>query len=129
MAKQRDGIDISCKASGDLSSYQYYFVEQDSTNDQVSLADATTDQVVGVLQTKPAAAGRECSVRIVGHTKVMAGTTLTAGNLIGPSASGSATSVTAGTSTTAYIAGICTYGADSGEIAEMLLLHGPARAQ
>jgi hypothetical protein len=129
MAKQNVGIDIPCKANADLSSYQYYFVEQSTTNDEVGVANATTDKVLGVLQDKPAGDGYECSVRILGHSKVIAGETLTAGSLLGPTAVGSATALTAGTSTTAYIVGICTSGADSGEVAEMVVLHGPARAQ
>lgn len=128
MAKQQDGININAKAAGDLSDYQYYFVEQDSTNEQVSRCNAATDKVLGVLQNKPSSSGRAALVRVLGHTKVVAGETLTAGNLVGPNTRGSATALTPGSDTTAYTAGVVVVGADSGENAEMVLLGGPARA-
>jgi hypothetical protein len=128
MAKQQDGINVNAKAAGDLSDYQYYFVEQDSTNEQVSRCNAATDQALGILQNKPASSGRAALVRVLGHSKVVAGETLTAGNLVGPNARGSATALTPGSDTTAYVAGVVVVGADSGENAEMVLLGGPARA-
>lgn len=130
MAKQLDGICISLEAGADLSSYQYYFVEQSTTTDQVTVVNAATDSVLGVLQNKPDSSGREASVLILGHTKVMCGDdSIDEGNLVGPTATGRAQAISAGSDTTIYIAGICTKAADSGEIAEMALLHGPARAQ
>lgn len=130
MSKQFEGFDITLEAGGDISSYQYYFVDQSSTNYEIAVVDGATDIVIGVLQNKPNADGKEAAVRILGHTKVVAGEdSLAAGAIIGSSARGSAIALTAGTSTTAYIAGICTKGGDSSEVIEMVLLAGPARAQ
>lgn len=124
MAKQRDGIDATFIASADLSTKQYYIMEHDSTNDELATADAATDQPAGILQNKPAADGRAALIRVAGHSKVMAGETLTAGNLVGTNAQGSATAITPGTDTTKYVLGQITVGCDSGEIAEMVIWQG-----
>jgi len=130
MSKQFEGLDVTLQVGADLSSYQYYFMEQSSTNYQVGVANATTDVVVGVLQNKPNASGKEAAVRILGHTKIVAGEdSVSAGNVLGTTARGSAQAIAAGTDTTTYILGICTKGGDSSEVIEMVLLAGPARAR
>lgn len=124
MAKQYDGQDISnAKAEGDLSSYQYYFVEV-SGNDQVDVCDGTTDVVLGVLQNKPTT-GQTAIVRIYGHTKVSANAALTAGNVVGTSSDGQAAAVTLGTTTGQNAVGVVTKGCGSaGDVAEMVFF-GP----
>lgn len=130
MAKQFEGFDVTLQASADISTKQYYFMEQGSTNYEVATANATTDVVIGVLQNKPDADGKEALVRILGHTKIVAGeASITAGNVLGTTARGSAQAIAAGTDTTTYILGICTKGGDSSEVIEMVLLAGPARAR
>jgi hypothetical protein len=122
MAKQFDGIDISLLMGADLSSSEYHFVEM-SANDTVTKCNAATDVPIGVLQV-----GAETSqagiVRVHGHSKIEAGEVLAAGNLVGTHTDGTAVVITAGSSTTAYIAGVVTKGADTGEIAEIVLTRG-----
>ena len=103
MANENVGLDITLAASADLSSYQYYFVEL-SANDTVSVCNALTDRPIGVLQNKPAAAGRPAVVRVVGYTKVSSDAGLTYGNVIGTSADGQA-DAKAVTDTTQYVCG------------------------
>lgn len=124
MAKQRDGIDATFIASADLSTKQYYIMEHDSTADKLTTADGATDKPAGILQNKPAADGREALIRIAGHSKVIAGETLTAGNLVATNSRGSATAVTPGTDTTTYILGQITVGGNSSEILEMVIWQG-----
>lgn len=121
MAKQRDGIDVTMKAGGDMSAKQYYFVKMIATDDVVTTCTATTSIIFGVQQNKPAADGRECLVRVLGHSKIMAGATIAADDLLSTTARGSAVTVTAGSDTTTYIAGICTVGASSSSIGEMVV--------
>jgi hypothetical protein len=120
MAKQFSGIDISLLMGADLSAKANHFVEM-SANDTVTVCNAITDVPLGVLQVG-AATSQAGIVRITGHTKVKAAEVLAAGNLVGTHTDGTALVVTAGTSTTAYIAGVCTKGANTGEIAEIVLL-------
>jgi hypothetical protein len=130
MAVQRDGMDVTFTAGADLSAKQYYFMEQSTTDNQVSTTNAATDRSIGVLQNKPAASGRAALVRVLGHTKIVCGENLASseGSLIGSNVRGSATALTAGTSTTAYVMGILTVGQASTSIGEMVLMGGPARA-
>ena len=130
MAVQRSGIDVTLKAGADLSAKQFYFMEQSTTDKQVSTVNAATDRPIGILQNKPAASGRSALVRVLGHSKVICGENLASseGALIGANARGSATALTAGTSTTAYVMGILTVGQASTAIGEMVLMGGPARA-
>lgn len=74
---------ISADAAADLSSHQFKFVQQ--TTSGINLANATSD-VLGILQDKPAAAGRAGSVAVGGVSKltcvstggIVAGSVLTA---------------------------------------------------
>ena len=120
MAKQYEGTDIPLKAYDDMSDYAYYFVAMNG-NDIADVCSGATDVVVGVLQ-HGGTTGQGCSVRIAGHTKITLGETVTAGQLVGTSTTGTADTVVAGTDTTVYVAGICTVGGSSGEIGEMILL-------
>lgn len=130
MSKQLEGFDVTLKAEQDISTKQYYFVEQTSTDEQIDVADGATDVIIGVLQNKPDDTGKEALVRILGHSKVVAGEdSISAGNVLGTTARGSAQAIAAGTDTTTYILGICTKGGASSEVIEMVLLAGPARAR
>jgi len=120
MAKQYTGVDIPLKAYDDMSSGIYHFVVMNG-DDTADVCSGATDVVVGVLQ-HGGTTGQGCSVRITGHTKIELGETITAGQLVGTSTTGTADTVVAGTDTTIYVAGICTVGGSSGEIGEMILL-------
>jgi len=121
MATEQAGIDITLKASTDLSSYQYYLVEL--TNDRtVGICDAVTDVILGILQNKPAAANRPAKVRVAGTSKVVAGAAVTQGALLTTNASGQAVTATSGTDTTKYVIGIALEDASAaGDIIEMLI--------
>jgi len=122
MAKQYDGQDPSFKAKDDMSSSQFRFAMVDgTTDDQVDICSATTDIMVGVLQTK-GVTGEGVVIRTHGHTKIVLGTTITAGQLLGTDNAGRATPLTVGNGgSSAYIAGICTVGGIVNEIGEMIL--------
>lgn len=99
-------IDITCQVAGDLSSYQYYCVEYSSTADDgspiVTVCNAVTDRVLGILQDKPSASGQKCRVRVFGETLVSSDAALSMDNPIGASADGQLQVVTVGTETTVY---------------------------
>lgn len=122
MAKQYEGFDIPMLCGADLKAKANYFVEL-SADETVTVCNGATDSPIGVLQV-----GAETSqagiVRIYGHTKVVAGGVVAFGNLVGTHTDGTAVVITAGSSTTAYIAGKVTKGANTGEIAEIVLIQG-----
>ena len=78
MATQQEGIDISMKASADLSSYQYCFLYA-SADDTVALATSPTHSIVGILQNKPAGTSRAAAVRVAGVSKLVAHAAATVG--------------------------------------------------
>lgn len=79
MAVELQGFDIGfLKASTDLSAYQHHGVKISATN--FTAEPATAVAVDGILQNKPAAAGRACQIRISGVSKVELGGAVTAGN-------------------------------------------------
>jgi hypothetical protein len=53
MSGIQEGRDRSFKAGADLSAVQYRFVKHDSTQNQIVVATAGTDKVLGVLQDSP----------------------------------------------------------------------------
>lgn len=77
-------------AAADLSTKQFYFVKKNTTDNQVALCSVDGEVVLGVLQNKPAAAGRAATVVVHGVTKVVASETLTAGDKIGTDNAGKA---------------------------------------
>lgn len=85
-------LDVSIEASGDLSTKQYYAVKVDG-NGQVAVAGAG-EFAVGVLQNKPAAAGRAASVRTLGITRMVAAGVIAPGAYVASDASGKATTAT-----------------------------------
>jgi hypothetical protein len=76
----------SLTASADLSSSQFCLVEI-SGDGTVSKCNAVTDRALGVLLDKPES-GQAAEVAVGGIVKVLAGGAITAGNPIGPDASG-----------------------------------------
>lgn len=120
MAKQYGGIDIALAAYDDLSSSQWLFVKMNG-NDTADLCSAATDVVIGVLQDE-GSTGQGLNVRVMGHSKVYLAATVAAGALVGTHTDGRATTITAGTSTTAYVAGRCIVGGDTGDVGEIVLI-------
>ena len=82
--------DMPFEASGDLSSKQYHIVAKNAVARQVFVANSDDDVIVGVLQNKPAKAGRSATVRIGGIAKVKAGAAVAAGNRVTADAMGRA---------------------------------------
>jgi hypothetical protein len=117
----------SLKAAADLSAYQYHGVKM-SANRTVNVISAITDVPVGVLQNDPNAANKGAEVLVQGRTVIVAGETIAAGNLIRFDANGHAAIWAPGTDTTAYVAGQCIKGGDSGEYIEAIInCANPAR--
>jgi hypothetical protein len=104
MAFEIPGTCITLEAAADLSAKQYYFVYVDS-NGQAAVCSAATDQPIGILQDKPAAAGRACTVMVNGISKVSSDAALSLGNKVGTSADGQAAAYAFGTDKTAFIVG------------------------
>jgi hypothetical protein len=73
---------------------QYRFVKVTGAN-QVGLATADADAVIGVLQSKPQVAGQAATVAIHGVSMVLSGGAIDAGDAVGPDSKGRA--VTGGT--------------------------------
>lgn len=80
----------SMAANADLSAKQFFLVKRHSTEGQCALVAATTDVPVGLLQNKPAAAGRAAEIMVLGLSKadVAAATDIAIGDVLGPDANG-----------------------------------------
>lgn len=124
MAAIKPGFQDTYTASADLSAKQYRFVKM-SGDRRCTVCGAATDAPIGVLQDAPVAEG-SALVMLSGLTKVVAGGTLAAGDLVCTDANGAAVKNTPGTDTTKYVAGQCVIGAASGAIAE-IVMPAPAR--
>ena len=113
-----DYFTLSAKAAGDLSANQYHFVRF-SAADEVNVASLNTaEDWAGVLQNKPAAAGRAATVMWIGETKITAGGALTVNDLVTTNGSGRAAS--AG-DTHAVFGRILETAAADGDVVRMLL--------
>ncbi len=118
MATSENTTTISKKAAGDLSTKQYLFMKV-SAAQTVDTCAATTDKAIGVLQDKPAAAGRNAAVAVHGTTKVVAGAAIAAGAYVAPMASGKAQTAVS----TQFPRGLALEAAAAdGDIIEILLL-------
>lgn len=88
------GFEKAFKATTDLSTKQYYIVKIDTANAQsVVLAAAGTDPIFGVLQNKPVAT-KAANVQFLGTAKVIAGGTITRGDLVTSDSNGKAVTTT-----------------------------------
>lgn len=122
MAFEEDVLDISALVAADLSAYQYHFVKMSADN-TITPVTAVTDVIIGVLQNKPTASGQVARVRVYGVTRVMAGNTLTAGDLIGSHTDGHALPKTVNKN---RYAGICVEGAAASTNTGTVMLFGPS---
>ena len=77
-------MDITFKASEDLSNYQYHFMKLDADG-KVAHCTANTDKVIGILQNKPDAEDKAALVRISGTSKLVMSGTNNEGDYITPS--------------------------------------------
>ncbi len=102
-----------------LTAYQYHGMKM-SANRTCTIFAAETDVPVGVLQNTPGS-GEEAEVLVIGRSPIVLGGTIVAGNPFYFDGSGHAIASVAGTSTTKYVAGICTIGGDIGETGEAII--------
>ena len=88
---------LTFESAADLSSKQFFFMEQD-TDGKVDSADATTDLCVGVLLNDPNAAGQEAEVMVTPGrvVKCSASAAISANDKVGITTEGDAVTVTAG---------------------------------
>ena len=120
MAVELQGLDIGfLKASADLSAYQFYGVKISATD--FTVEPATAAAVDGILQNKPAAAGRACQVRVSGASQVELGGTVAAGDKATTDSNGK---FIATTTDKDRIAGTFLEAGDSGDRVTMLVEPG-----
>ena len=118
---------MTFSAAADLSDYQYHFVKISADN-TVAICAADTDVPIGILQNAPSAAGDACEVMTFGVSKLMVGSDITAGELVGTDAAGEGEPKTIGTDTTKYVCAQAIVGADDGEYATVIFSPVPFRA-
>jgi hypothetical protein len=110
---------VSFPAGADLSGNQYYAVKLDTTAALARIVLAGEgDKVIGILQDKPAAAGRAGCVAIGGKTKAVAGGSITAGDRVVQDSTGKLVTVGSGDD---WSLGIALMTATSGTIFTMLI--------
>ena len=108
---------VSMVANEDLSTAQYKLVNVDGDNG-VKLRVAAGAPGVGVLDNKPKS-GEHATVVVMGLTRAFAGGTVTAGQFVTSTASGTFTNATSGN----YIMGKSITGCASGSTFQLLVQH------
>jgi hypothetical protein len=90
MATEQAWVTRTYAAPSDYSSYQYFLMKHGATAGQVAIVAAATDRPIGLLQNKPAAAGRAAEVMALGWSKanVEATTDIAIGDALGPHTDG-----------------------------------------
>lgn len=116
MARQEAKLCVSIPASADLSAAQFRFVLTNSSG-QIAVVASAGGDADGVLDDKPAAAGRPGSVQIFGIAKVVLGGTVTAGDKVQSDAAGAAITAASGD----HVLGRALVGGASGALGEILL--------
>ena len=105
MAYEKALFDHTFQAAGDLSTKQFYAMKLDSAG-KVTTCTGTTDKVIGILQNKPDADGKEAVIRMAGISKVNSDAALAIADAIGTSADGQLATYAQGTDTTKYNVGV-----------------------
>lgn len=118
MATYDDGIDISLPAAADLSGQQHNFVLI-AADGRVNVASAATDDIIGILQNKPAAAGRAARVRVAGVSKLEMGAAVNEGDRLTSDSSGRGVATTTAANT---ISAMCLVASGAaGDVVKVLL--------
>lgn len=126
MSQSIKSFSKSFKSTGDLSAKQNYIVKADVSNDQsVVIAAAATDPIVGVLENKPTA-GQAALVQILGTAKVIAGGTVTRGDVVTSDSAGKAITTTTDKD---VAVGRALESAVAGDIFEILLMGGTPQSK
>lgn len=91
-------LNLAYEAAADISAAQYHIVRISDGDKQVNIGSlATHSSMLGVLQNKPAAAGRNATVCVDGPSKVVAGAAISsAGVFFTTNGSGRAVAATSG---------------------------------
>jgi hypothetical protein len=103
------------KAAADLSSKQHLFMKL-SAADTANVAGAG-EAIIGILQNKPAAAGRACEIRRLGVSKITAGDTVTVGAKLKSDSAGKGVAASTGD----LYGGICLEAATTGKTTSILM--------
>jgi len=110
-------------AAADLSAAAGLIMQKNTTADQVALATAATQVLTGILQNKPAAAGRAATVQVAGIAKVVAGAAVTVGDVLTTDGAGKAITFVPTAATVEWVIGFAmTAAAAANEVIEVLLL-------
>lgn len=90
MAFEGEQLNTTRAAAADLSTKQFFLVKRDTTAGRCALVAAATDIPIGILQNKPAAAGRAAEICTFGRSKaqVEATTDIAIGDKLGPHTDG-----------------------------------------
>jgi len=120
MAYKNLSQEISVKSAADYSAvgsnYKFYKV---NSSGNLTIATASTDAVLGVLQNQPVTneGARVAPCASGGTSKVVLSATVTTGDMVGLAADGTGTASAAG----GYDVGVAVVGAASGELATVQL--------
>ena len=87
---------LTMKAGADLSALQYHIMRDIADGTTNIASEAISNQMLGVLQNKPAATNRAATIGYEGISKVVAGGAVTRGLLITTNGSGRAANATSG---------------------------------
>mgnify|MGYP001575070165 CR=1 FL=1 len=101
MATEGFGTKWTFTADADLSTKQFYFGSYTGASKIDIVTTSGTPKVAGVIQNK-ASANKGVDVMLWGISKVFAASNLTAGDIVGATASGTAQIITSGTGGSAY---------------------------
>lgn len=129
MATELQGLDVSLKAAADLSALQFRIMKISAAR-TINKATAATDLFAGVLQDKPAAAGRAATLRVAGISKIECGATVTVGAMLTSDSVGRCIDIASGSGETDHHIGIALEaGADAGVFIPVLLMIGAKQAE
>ena len=117
MAVTQEGMDITLPAAGDLSAKQYYAMIVDTTGRATT--SAALGKVIGILQNKPAAAGRPARLRIAGVSKLVGGAALAEQDYVASNAQGFGTA--AASLNDEVFSVVLTQTGGSGDVADILI--------
>ena len=125
MSQQIGILDITRKAERDLSTEQYRFVKMGGAAGRIDICVDAGNLVLGVLQNKPNAANKLCTIRVMGTTKIVCSGTVTEMARVGTSSDGRCA---VATGDGALVAGISLEAGAEGDIIEILLTPAAQRA-
>lgn len=117
---------IPYAAAADLSALQYRCVKDNGSGAAAAFA-AATDQPAGILQNKPDAAGKSCSLAITGISKALLGGTVAKGDLVGPDADGKLVKKAWAVGLSGFIVGRAGAAGVTGDIIPVALFPCPVR--